>query len=72
PRAGYPVLLEGRQVGEVTSGTFAPTTGAAVALAHLEAAAARRGTALAVEIRGRPVEALVVPRPFYRNPRLRA
>ncbi|MEE8396288.1 MAG: glycine cleavage system aminomethyltransferase GcvT, partial [bacterium] len=47
PRAGYPVLLEGRQVGEVTSGTFAPTTGAAVALAHLEAAAARRGTALA-------------------------
>ncbi|MDM7951726.1 MAG: glycine cleavage system aminomethyltransferase GcvT [Cyanobium sp. CZS 25K] len=66
-RHGYPVLQDGVPVGEVTSGTWSPTLGEAVALAYVPAAAAKPGTELAVEIRGRAEPALVVRRPFYRR-----
>ncbi len=66
-RHGYPVLQDGRVVGEVTSGTWSPSLGEAIALAYVPPAAARPGTALAVEIRGRPEPAEVVKRPFYRR-----
>jgi aminomethyltransferase len=72
PREGYPVLREGQPVGEVTSGALSPTTGKAVALAHVRQEAAKLGTALHVEVRGKPIEAVVVRRPFYKNPALRA
>ena len=66
-RHGYPVLQDGVAVGEVTSGTWSPTLGEAVALAYVPTAAARPGTELAVEIRGRAEPAVVVKRPFYRR-----
>jgi aminomethyltransferase len=66
-RHGYPVLQDGVAVGTVTSGTWSPTLGEAVALAYVPAAAAKPGTELAVEIRGRPEPAVVVKRPFYRR-----
>ena len=66
-RHGYPVLQNGAVVGEVTSGTWSPTLGQAIALAYVPAAAARLGTELAVEIRGRAEPAVVVKRPFYRR-----
>jgi aminomethyltransferase len=72
PREGYRVLSEGRDVGVVTSGSLSPTLGKPIALARLEAHLARVGTRLQVEIRDKPVEAVVVARPFYRNPALRA
>jgi len=67
-RHGYPVLRDGAVVGEVTSGTWSPTLGQAIALAYVPADAARLGTELAVEIRGRAEPARVVKRPFYRRP----
>ncbi|SBO44208.1 glycine cleavage system aminomethyltransferase GcvT [Cyanobium sp. NIES-981] len=66
-RHGYPVLRNGETVGEVTSGTWSPTLGEAIALAYVPVEAARLGTELAVEIRGRAEPALVVKRPFYRR-----
>jgi glycine cleavage system T protein (aminomethyltransferase) len=72
PREGYRVLQDGQPVGEVTSGALSPTTGKAVALAHLRQPATPLGTALQVEVRGKPVEAVVVRRPFYKNPALKA
>ncbi|WP_432534743.1 glycine cleavage system aminomethyltransferase GcvT [Kineococcus arenarius] len=68
-RRGCQVLHEGRPVGVVTSGALSPTLGHPVAMAHVGAAAARVGTALAVDVRGRiePVE--VVDLPFYRRAR---
>jgi aminomethyltransferase len=67
-RHGYPVLQDGVAVGEVTSGSWSPTLAEAVALAYVPAAAAKPGTELAVEIRGRAEPAVVVKRPFYRRP----
>ncbi len=66
-RHGYPVLRAGQVVGEVTSGTWSPTLGEAIALAYVPADAARVGTELAVEIRGKAEPAVVVKRPFYRR-----
>ena len=66
-RHGYPVLQNGAVVGEVTSGTWSPTLGKAIALAYVPADAARLGTELAVEIRGKAEPAVVVKRPFYRR-----
>jgi aminomethyltransferase len=67
-RHGYPVLRDGQLVGEVTSGTWSPTLAEAIALAYVPADAARPGTELTVEIRGRQEPAGVVRRPFYRRP----
>jgi len=70
--AGYPVLADGTQVGQVTSGALSPTTGKTIALARVRAAVAKVGTPLQVEVRGKPVDAVVVKRPFYKNPAVRA
>lgn len=68
PRTGYRVLdPAGHEVGRVTSGGISPTLGAAVALALVAAEVSEVGARLAVEVRGRPVGAEVVPTPFYRR-----
>jgi len=66
-RPGYPVLQGDTVVGEVTSGTWSPTLGEAIALAYVPAELARLGTELAVRIRDRAEPAEVVRRPFYRR-----
>ena len=67
-RHGYPVLDAAGQTGTVTSGTMSPTLGAAIAMAYVAPTQAEPGTMLAVEIRGAPVAAEVVPLPFYKRP----
>lgn len=71
PRSDYAVSDGKSQIGVVTSGAMTPTTGKPLAMARVEAAHAKVGTELSVEIRGKLVEARVVPRPFYKNPTLR-
>ena len=68
-REGYPVLLEGRTVGEIRSGSLAPSVGNQnVATALVTKEAATVGTRLGVEIRGTTHEATVAPMPFYKRP----
>ncbi len=57
----------GRRVGVVTSGSFAPSLGTAVALAYVAAAVARPGTRLSVDAGAAQAEAEVVALPFYRE-----
>ncbi len=64
-RHGYPVLQDGRKVGEVTSGTKSPSLGTSIGLAYVPPALAAEGSAFAVEIRGKPVAAQAVKTPFY-------
>ena len=71
PRDGDPVLNRGvtaghDPIGAVTSGGWSPCLEAGIALAYVPAAAARVGTELAVQIRGRCEPAVVVRLPFYR------
>jgi len=68
-RHGHPVLVEGKTVGRVTSGTHSPTLRKSIGLAYLPVEHADAGREFAVEIRGRSEPARVVPTPFYRRPR---
>jgi aminomethyltransferase len=54
----------GLQVGTVTSGGFGATVGGPVAMGYVAASAARPGTAVTIDIRGKPAPAVVVPMPF--------
>jgi aminomethyltransferase len=68
PREGYPVCaVGGEPIGHITSGTFSPTVGRGIAMARIESAYAKIGTALEVEIRGARHAATVAPLPFYKN-----
>jgi len=64
-RHGYPVLQDGRRIGEVTSGTKSPSLGTSIGLAYVPTALAAEGSTFAVEIRGRAAAARVVKTPFY-------
>jgi aminomethyltransferase len=64
-REGAPVLKGGQTIGSVTSGTFAPTLGKVIAMAYVDPAHMQPGTSCAVDIRGKPADARVVPLPFY-------
>jgi aminomethyltransferase len=68
-RAGYHVLDSGRPVSELTSGGFSPTLGVSIGMAYLPSDLANVGTELEVNVRGRPLRAQVVQRPFYKRPR---
>ncbi len=65
PRHGYPVLQDGRKVGDVTSGTRSPSLEIPIGLAYVPTALAAEGSTFAVEIRGRAAAARVVKTPFY-------
>jgi aminomethyltransferase len=67
PRAGYPVMHEGRQIGTVTTGSYAPTLNKNIGLALIEAGYAGIGQQFDVDIRDRNVPAEVVAKPFYRR-----
>ncbi len=65
-RHGYPVVLDGEEVGEVTSGTLSPTLNRAIGLALV---APGVEDTFEVEIRGRSVAARAVSVPFYKRER---
>ena len=68
-RHGYPVQVDGKPVGYVTSGAHSPTLGTEIGLALIDADAAGVGKPLEVVIRGRPIRAEQVKLPFYRRDR---
>lgn len=69
-RDGYKVQDDrGREIGYVTSGSFAPFLKKNIALAYLPPPFAAVGTSVKVEIRGQGVKAQVVPTPFYKRPK---
>ena len=67
-REGYKVFLGDREVGEVRSGSMAPSVeNKNIATALVAKDAATVGTVLAVEIRGTKHDATVVALPFYKR-----
>src|SRR6266542_1596655 len=65
PRPHYPVLTDGEQVGETTSGTFSPTLRAGIAMAYLSPRERfEAGDEVAIDVRGRTGVAAVVKPPF--------
>jgi aminomethyltransferase len=67
PRSHYPVQVDGRVVGFVTSGTASPTLGENIGLAVVERDVVGLGQPLDVVIRDKPVRAEQVALPFYKR-----
>jgi aminomethyltransferase len=66
-RPGQAILVDGREVGRVTSGTHSPTLGKAIGLGYVPPDCAHAGAELGIDIRGRTTRATVTPLPFYRR-----
>jgi len=68
PRHGYPVLVDGQEIGRVTSGGLSPCLGKGIGMAYLPPEYARPGTPITVSVRDRPIAAETVKKPIYRKP----
>ena len=66
-RHDYPIMADQKQIGIITSGTLAPTTGKAIALGYVTPDMAKIGQKIEVEVRGKTYPAKVVKKPFYRR-----
>lgn len=66
-REHNPVFAGGKQIGETTSGTHCPYLGGAYAMALVDVSQSAVGTALQIEVRGRMIDAEIVPLPFYKK-----
>jgi aminomethyltransferase len=67
PRPHYPIAVGGEIVSEVASGTQSPSLSTGIGMAYLPTEAAKIGTQIEIEIRGRRFPAEVVKKPFYRR-----
>lgn len=65
PRPGYPILVDGREAGVVTSGTVSPSLGFGVAMGYVPVSHAKPDSEVAVSVRGKPFGAVVQRPPFY-------
>lgn len=68
-RGGHEIRSGGADVGVVTSGGFSPTLGVSIGLGFVPPELAGVGCRLEVDVRGKPLAAEVVPRPFYKRPK---
>ena len=65
PRHGYAVLCDGKEIGTVTTGYQSISTGRSVCMALVDAAHAKQGTQLDVQIRKKTFPGTVVKKRFY-------
>jgi aminomethyltransferase len=66
-RDHYPIFLGDEPAGQVRSGSYAPFLGKSIGLVYLPAEQSRAGTEFSVDVRGRRLQARVVPTPFYKR-----
>ena len=66
-RDHYPIMMNGVQIATVASGSHSPTLGVSIAMAYLPLDLAVEGTEVTVDVRGKPLRAVVVPRPFVKH-----
>ena len=66
-RHGYPVYLDGKEIGPVTSGSPAPFLKKNIGLTYLPVDKSAEGTEIAIGVRDRKLKAKVVPTPFYKR-----
>lgn len=65
PRHGYPVEVDGKQIGEITTGYRSISTGKSVAMAMIDKPFDKLGTKVEVRIRKKTFPATVIKKRFY-------
>lgn len=66
-RDGYPVVINGQEVGHVTSGSPSPWLKKNIGLVYLPIEHTQIGTKFSILVRGREIPACVVETPFYKR-----
>lgn len=69
-RDGYPVWIDGKAQGHVTSGSYAPYLKKNIGLAFVPTSLAQPGREMQIEIRGKRVAGRQVVLPFYKRQKL--
>jgi aminomethyltransferase len=68
PRHDYEIVdKDGKNIGIVTSGTMAPSLNKGIGLGYVTTENSNPGTEIFIQIRNKPVAAMVVKTPFYKN-----
>ena len=68
PRHGYPIVdASGKVIGEVTSGTMAPSLKIPVGMGYVPTSLSKEGSEIFINIRGKALKAVVVKLPFYKG-----
>jgi aminomethyltransferase len=67
PRPHYTVFLNGERIGEVTSGTLSPSLNYGVGMAYIDAAHAKTGAGIDIEIRSQKNPAIIEKKPLYKK-----
>jgi aminomethyltransferase len=71
PRHGFKILsdgpLDGKDIGEVTSGNLSPILQKGIGLGYVPPESATIGSHIAIDIRGKRVPTVVVKPPFYKR-----
>jgi aminomethyltransferase len=67
PRPHYPILKDGKKVGEVTSGTMSPMLDKGIGLGYVPVELSKIGTEITVDIRGKHMLAVVAKTPFCKD-----
>ena len=65
PRHGYPVLAEGKEIGEVTTGYHSISADKSVCMALIDSAYAKIGTSVEIQIRKKTFPGVIVKKRFY-------
>jgi aminomethyltransferase len=65
PRQHYPIMdIEGKTIGEVSSGTMSPMLNKGIGMGYVEVAYAKKDTEIRIGIRNKQVTARVIRPPF--------
>jgi aminomethyltransferase len=67
PRQHYPIVIDGKPQGEVTSGTFSPMLEKGIGTGYVPAEHSKIGMEIGIDIRGKIIPAEVVKPPFYKQ-----
>ena len=65
PRQGNPAMRGEERVGEVTSGTYAPSLEVGAGMAYVRSELAEAGTEIEIDVRGKRRPARIASRPLY-------
>jgi aminomethyltransferase len=67
PRKGYLIYADGKEVGEVTSGTQSPSLQKGIGLGYVQFGKHKPGMDIEIDIRGKMKKAVIIKPPFYKQ-----
>jgi aminomethyltransferase len=67
PRGGYAIYAQEQQIGSLTSGAPGPSVHKNIGMGYVEAAYAKPGQTVQIDIRGKHLSAQIVALPFYKR-----